>query len=92
MGMKAAVLALMVLIAAGTHAGAATYVSGFTPRFGTAPQNPNNPDYRPPDRPRSTFDFNIDIGTDWCDSRWCEDDDRGRDRDRDRPRRHRDGR
>lgn len=82
----------MALLAAGTSAGAGTYVSGFNPRFGTAPQNPDNPDYRPPNRPRSTFDFNIDIGTDWCDSRWCEEDDRGRDRDRGRTRQHRDDR
>jgi hypothetical protein len=84
MGMKAVVLAIMALLAAGTGANAGTYVSGFNPRFGTAPQNPNNPDYRPPDRPRSTFDFDIEIGVgDWWD----------RDADRDRPRRrHRDGR
>ena len=64
--MKAAVLALLMSCAALSAAQAETYVSGFNPRFGTRPSNPDEPNYRPPSRPPHVFEFNIgvDLGED----------------------------
>jgi len=75
--MKAAVLAILISAAVCTDAQAETAVRGFNPRFVVTPSNPDNPNYRPPDRPAHTFDFSIGIDI-------SEDDDR-----RDRNRKHR---
>ena len=61
--MKAAALVILMSLAALTGARAETYVSGFQPRFGTAP-NPayaDEPNYRPPSRPPHTYDFMIGV-------------------------------
>ena len=80
-----ALLAAVLLCAPVSGAKAETYASGFNPRFGVSPANPDNPDYRPPDRPRHDFSVGIELFGD--DDRWRP---RHRDR-RDRRFRPRDG-
>jgi hypothetical protein len=74
--MKAAALALLLSAAALTGAQAETYVTGFNPRFGTTPSNPDEPNYRPPSRPPHQFDFSIGVDVDIDD--WRHDDRRRR--------------
>lgn len=72
---------VLVLCAASTAAGAETFVSGFQPRFGTAPSNPDQPNYRPPDRPPNRYDFSFGVEL-FGDERPDEDDGGWGDRDR----------
>ncbi len=94
--MKTLVLAAL-LCAVCAPARAETAVSGFNPRFRTAPAYPDEPDYRPANRPRHTFEFMIDASPDIEpedpdvepeDEDDAENQDRRRDR-HDRRRRHR---
>lgn len=57
--MKAPALALLLLFVP-SLAGADTYRSGFNPRFSASSDYPDQPDYRPPDRPRNEYQFYID--------------------------------
>jgi len=61
--MKTLVLAAL-LCAVSATARAETAVSGFTPRFSTTPAYPDEPDYRPANRPRNKYEFVIDASPD----------------------------
>jgi len=61
--MKTLVLAAL-LCAVSAPARAETAVSGFNPRFSTTPAYPDEPDYRPVNRPRNKYEFMIDASPD----------------------------
>ena len=83
--MKTLFLALLLCAALPAAGYTETAVTGFSPRFGVSPGNPDDPDYHQPARPPSRFDIGVEIdpfgyrGRDNC-----------RDRHNCRPRRDRD--
>jgi hypothetical protein len=70
--MKTLLLALLLCAPLSATVQAETSVTGFTPRFGTTPSNPDEPNYRPPYTAPSRFDVTIDV------DRWRDRDSRDR--------------
>jgi hypothetical protein len=71
--MKMLLLALLCSAPLLTAAQAETAVRGFNPRFGTTPANPNEPNYYPPEGPKSRLDVMIDVNAEhWRDRQRCD--------------------
>lgn len=80
--MRTLLLALLLSAPFLTVAEAETNVRGFTPRFSSVPSNPDEPNYYPPEGPKSGLDVMIDVDAErWRDRGHC-----GRDRRPCRPR------
>jgi hypothetical protein len=62
--MRALALAALLCALAPALARAEAGNSGFNPRFSASSAYPDQPDYRPPDRPRHQFEFMIDVNGD----------------------------
>lgn len=60
--MKALVATTLLCALVPAFAFAQSGLTGSTPNYVTAPANPDQPDYRPPDRPRHSYEFYVDAG------------------------------